>query len=332
MAVYETHWSPLIRRTAEWKLLKFKRDELLPLIQKRVKEKRGPAALVGAGRFWDPNPEILDDVAAVMTDRSNSLELRCAAATTLGGASWARYVDPEEDFTRSNSNYGALQEPALKYFLDLVKVVVEDEKDDPWGELDAAAGGSLASLGEPYWRNLTIADKQLYYKAINKMLAHKHSSGVRNGAMKLLAVQMPIEDFHYVADMVMQAGQSNDRSWTQYRGNQCAGLAVALLNRLNIQEAVELCIDSFPSSTRGKERIAHLALFEKFAANAKPYLPKLKAMLEESLKGTAADSAGETKDTPLTQNMVKTLIEKIEKAKNPRKMISLEEAIKMGKE
>jgi len=332
MAVIDTHWSPAVRRAAEWKLLKFKREDLLPLVQQRLKAKRGPTAVVGAGRFWDPNPEVLDEVAAIMTDRSNALDLRCAAAKTLGSANWARYVDPAEDFTRSNSDYGALQKPALKYFFDLVKVVVEEEEDDPWDDLDAAAGGALVSLGEPYWRKLSIADKQRYYKAINKLLGHKHSSGVRNGAMKLLAEQMPIEDFHYVADMVLHAGRSTDRSWTQYRGNACAATAVGLLDRLNIQEAVEVCIDSFPSRTRGKERIAHLGLFEKFAANAKPYLPKLKAALEGAQKGAAADSEGETKDTPLTPQMVQTLIEEIENAENPRKMISLEEAIKMGKE
>jgi hypothetical protein len=331
MAVIDTHWSPAVRRAAEWKLLKFKREDLLPLVKQRLKAKRGPTAVVGAGRFWDPNPEVLDEVAAIMTDRSNALDLRCAAANVLGSCAWARYVDPAEDFTRSNCDYNELSKPAHKYFDALVKVVVEEKKDDPWDELDAAAGGAMASFGDPYHRNL-IADKQLYYKAINKLLAHKHSSGVRNGAMKLLAVQMPIEDFHYVADMVMHAGESNDRSWTQYRGNECATVAISMLDRLNIQEAVELCIDSFPSKTRGKERIAHLSLFGKFAANAKPYLPKLKAALEEAQKGAEAAAEGETKDTPLTPDMVKTLIEEIEKAENPRKMISLEEAIKMGKE
>ena len=331
MAVIDTHWSPGVRRAAEWKLLKFKREDLLPLVQQRLKEKRGPTAVVGAGRFWDPNPEVLDEVAAIMTNRSNALDLRCAAAKTLGGAAWARYVDPEEDFTRSNCDYNELSKPARKYFDDLVKVVVEDEEDDLWDELDAAAGGAMASLGDPYAKNL-ITDKPLFCKAINKLLAHKHSGGVRNGAISMIAGNMPIEDFHYVADMVMHAGESNDRGWTQYRGNKCAFIGVAMLDRLNIQEAVELCIDSFPSRTRGKERIAHLALFGKFAANAKPYLPKLQAALEEAQKGAEADSEGETKDTPLTPQMVETLIEEIEKAGEPRKMISLEEAIKMGKE
>ena len=332
MAVIDTHWSPKVRRTAEWKLLKFKREDLLPLVQQRLKEKRGPTAVVGAGRFWDPNPEVLDEVAAIMTNQTNALDLRCAAANVLGKAWWARYIDPEEDFTRSNGGASwTLQEPALKYFFDLLKVVLEEKKDDPWGDLDDAAGSSLVSLGEPYWRNLTITDKQRYYKAINKLLAHKHS-GVRQGAMKLLAKQMPIEDFHYVADMVMHTGRSTDRSWTLYRGNKCPGIAVSLLDRLNIQEAVELCIDSFPSRTRSKERMRHLALFEKFAANGKPYLPKLKAAIGEAMQGAEADSEGATEDAPLGKNMVRTLIEKIENAENPRKMISLEEAIKMGKE
>ncbi len=35
---------------------------------------------------------------------------------------------------------------------------------------------------------------------------------------------------------------------------------VELLNRLNIQEAVEVCLDSFPTATRGKERARRIAL------------------------------------------------------------------------
>ncbi len=67
----------------------------------------------------------------------------------LGGAAWARYIEPEEDFDKEDFYEGGkLHKPALKYFPDLVQVIVEEEKDDPRGLLDQAAGGALASLGD----------------------------------------------------------------------------------------------------------------------------------------------------------------------------------------
>jgi len=327
LAVVETHWSPLIRRSAAWKLLKFKRDELLPLIQKRLKEKSGVSSLTGVSRFWDKHPALFDEVAAILRDKSVALDMRCAAAGTLGGAAWARYVEPEEDFGKADFYEGGqLHKPALKYFSDLVKAVADDEKNDPWGLLDAAAGGALAGLGDPYKQKL-IKDKPLFYKAINKLLSHKHSSGARNSGMTLIADSMPIEDFHYVADMVVHAARGTDRSYTVYRGDNCTEVGVKLLWRFNIQEAVEVCLDSFPTATRGKERARRIALFESFGANAKPYLPRLRDALK---KDPNNKPEGSTKDISLNQAEVEKFIQGIEKSTNPRKTISLKEAKQAG--
>jgi hypothetical protein len=328
LAVVETHWSPLIRRSAAWKLLKFKREELAPVIGKRLAVKRTADALTGVSRFWDTNPKLFDQVAAIMRDPNADLALRCAAAGTLGGAAWSRYLEPEEEFGRDDLYEGGeLHKPAVKYFADLVQVIVEDEKDDPWGLLDGAAGAALAGLGDPYTQNL-ITDKPLFYAAINKMLAHKHSSGTRTGAMKLIADSMPMEDFHYVADRVVHAARGTDRSYTVYRGDNCTELGVKLLWRLNIQEAVEVCLDSFPTATRGKERARRIALFESFGANGKPYLPRLKAALKQD---PDAEAEGSTKDVSLNQAEVEKFIQTIETATNPRTTISLEEAKARGK-
>jgi hypothetical protein len=60
-----------------------------------------------------------------------------------------------------------------------------------------------------------------------------------------------------------------------------------LLSRLNIQEAVEVLIESFPTATRGKKRARRLALLASFGASAKPYVPRLKAVLEKDLNPDA---------------------------------------------
>ncbi|MGB1131258.1 MAG: DUF6288 domain-containing protein, partial [Haloferula sp.] len=168
LKVAETHWSPKVRRSAAWKLLKFKREEIEAVVRKRLAQPKSADALIGVSRLWDSSPQIFDEVAAIMRDSKAELDIRVAAAGVLGGAAWARYVEPEEDFGKEDFYEGGqLHKPALKYFPDLVRVIADDEPNDPDGRLDRAAGGALAGLGDPYTQNL-ITDKELFYKAINK--------------------------------------------------------------------------------------------------------------------------------------------------------------------
>lgn len=333
LKVTETHWSPLVRRSAAWKLLKFKREDIESTVRKRLAKEKNADALTGVTRLWDSSPQIFDEVAVILRDKNADLDARIAAAQGLGGAAWSRYVEPEEDFGRKEFyGGGELHKPALKYWPDLVQVIADDEPNDPKGKLDRAAGGALAGLGNPYTQNL-ITDKPLFYKAVNKMLADKHDAGIRASGMALIAAEMPLEDFHYVADMVVRVSRGTDPEYTVYRGcSQGTENGVGLLKRLNIQEAVEILIDSFPTATRGKERARRMALLASFGANAKPYLPQLKAALEKFNPDPDAEkSAGFTKDIPLHKHIIEELIETIENAKAPpTKTISLKEAIAAG--
>jgi hypothetical protein len=333
LAVTETHWSPKIRRDAAWKLLKFKREDIEATVRKRLAKEKNADALVGVSRLWDSSPQIFDEVAAILRDKGADLDARVAACKVLGGAAWSRYVEPEEDFGKKDFyGGGQLHKPALKYFPDLVQAIADDEPNDPDGRLDRAAGAALTSLGNPYTQKL-ITDKPLFYKAVNKMLADKHSAGNRTGGMSLIAAKMPLEDFHYVADMVVHATRGTDRAYTVYRGgSNTTEIGIGLLKRLNIQEAMEVCLDSFSTATRGKERARRIALFTSFGANAKPYLPRLRAALEKDLKPDpdAEESAGFTKEVSLHKDDIEKVIAQIENSTNPRKMISLEEAIAAG--
>lgn len=334
LQVAETHWSPKVRGVAVWKLLKFKRTEIEAAVRKRMAKQKNANSFIGISRLWDSSPKIFDEVAAILRDKNADLDTRVAAAGVLGGAAWARYVEPEENFGKKDFYEGGqLHKPALKYWPDLVQVIADEEPNDPTSKLDRAAGGALAGLGDPYTQKL-ITDKKLFYTAINKMLADIHSAGNRTGGMKLIAANIPLEDFHYVADMVVHATRGTDPAYTVYRGgSNTTEIGVKLLSRLNIQEAVEVCLDSFSTATRGKERARRFALFTSFGANAKPYLPRLKATLEKDLKSDpkAEESAGFTKDVSLNKAEIETAIKEIENATNPRKMISLEEAIAAGK-
>lgn len=329
LEIIDTHWAPKIRDAATTKLLKFKREEIEAIITKRLAERRNAASFAGVGRFWDTNPAIFDQVAIILRDQSADLQTRIAAAQVLGGAAWARFIDPEEDFDQKDLwEGGQLHKPALKYFPDLVKVIAEDEKDDSHGDLDRAAGVALASLGDPYSQKL-ITDKPLFYQAINKMLADKDSSKVRSLGMGLIAGGMPLEDFHFVADNVVQATCGTDRAYTQYRGGNATTLGVQLLHRLNIKEAAQICIESFPTATRSKDMAARMALLASLGANAKPQLAKFKGMLENNAAGEG-QAEGFTKDTPLKPDEIEAAMSSIENAANPRQMISLEEAKQAG--
>jgi len=334
LQVTETHWSPIVRRAAEWKLLKFKREDIEASVRKRLAKEKNAEAIVGASRLWDSSPQIFDEVAAILRDKDADLDARVSAAKILGAAAWSRYIEPEEDFGRAEFyGGGQLHKPALKYFPDLVQAIADDEPDDPDGRLDRAAGGALASLGNPYTQNL-ITDKPLFYKAVNKMLADKHSAGIRASGMALIAAKMPLEDFHYVADMVVHVSRGTDRQYTVYRGcSQGTENGVGLLKRLNIEEAVDILLDSFHTATRGKERARRLALLESFGANAKPCLPRLRAVLEKDLNPDpdAEKSEGFTKDIELHKDTIEKLIQKIENITElPKKTITLEEAKQFG--
>lgn len=332
LVVAETHWSPNIRATAAWKLLKFKRADIEASVRKRLAKQKNADALIGVSRLWDSSPQIFDEVAAILRDTNADLDVRVAAAGVLGGVAWARYVEPEENFGKADFYQGGeLHKPALKYFPDLVKIIADDEPNDPDGRLDRAAGGALASLGDPYTQQL-ITDKPLFYKAINKMLADKHSSAIRAGGMGLIAANIPLEDFHYVADMVVHATRGTDPSYTVYRGGNLTEVGVKLLYRLKIREAVEICLDSFPTATRGKEKARRIALLSAFGADAKPYLPRLKAALEREIKAdNGEEKEGFTKDVSLSNDEIQKIITEIEAATGGNPLISLEEAKAAGK-
>jgi hypothetical protein len=132
LAVTETHWSPKVRRTAAWKLLKFKREDIEATVRKRLAKQKNADALTGVSRLWDSSPKIFDEVAAILRDKGADLDARIAAAQTLGGAAWARYVEPEEDFGRADFyGGGELHKPALKYWPDLVQAIADDEANVP---------------------------------------------------------------------------------------------------------------------------------------------------------------------------------------------------------
>ena len=65
----------------------------------------------------------------------------------LQGFNWSYYVELEDEFVREDFNgFGQLHKPLLKYSLDFVKIIADDEKNDPCSLLDHKTDHVITSL------------------------------------------------------------------------------------------------------------------------------------------------------------------------------------------
>ena len=153
-------------------------------------------------------------------------------------------------------------------------------------------------------------DRDLFYRAVHKLLDHRRHHGRACGTQ--LVANIPLEDFHRVADKLLYIIMDNDPTYHSYHGMGPIQGALTIFARLNIREGVEYAFRPF-DRTVGKYgfKIRTLgAVIPNFGANAKPALPRLKAILAKGDKGGTLARA------------VKT----IEAATAPPPMISFEEA------
>ena len=135
---------------------------------------------------------VRDDLVAIMRDPQETMSFRAAAA---GSLCW-------------------LAEEAYPYFDDMLKLVVADKPDDPLGRIDEQLGRSLNILcADPYAAGL-VKDKELFYAAVHKLLDHKRANGRTTGA-KLIA-NIPLGDFHHVADKVLYIIDDKDLTYHSY--------------------------------------------------------------------------------------------------------------------
>jgi hypothetical protein len=146
-----------------------------------------------------------------------------------------------------------------------------------------------------------------------RLMSHPHEHGRRQG-INLLA-DLELKDFHRVADPMVHLIRNTDASYDTYHSEHARKNALAILERLNIQEGIDLAIETIPGGwglywrLRGPN--GRLEIVKRYGANAKPYIPKLKA-----LKMKQADEA----------------ITVIEAATETRDLITLEEAKAAGKQ
>lgn len=227
-----------------------------------------------------------DALMTVVRDEKEDLWLRQLAVSTL--AEW---------------------EEAGTCGTELLHTLVADKPYDRFGDLDRTIGSALEKvLGpDPYALDL---DKDLFYRAVLKLLAHKHMWG-RTAGMALIR-NIPMTDLHRVADQVVYVIEDNDRTYTSYHGDEHRQTGLEILNRLNIREVIELTVATIkePTGRAGPRLRGRMDLLRTFGAEAQGAIPRI----QQALGKQAAE-----------------IITAIEASAELRQMTALDEAVRKGR-
>jgi hypothetical protein len=239
------------------------------------------------------------DLASVMRDTKKSSRVR-------GTAAWALCWFGKD---------------AHKYYNDMLKVIAADESDDPFAALDETVGRSLNILcPDPYKAGL-VTDKKLFYAAVGKLLDHKRQSARGSGMAMIL--NMPLEDFHIVADKVMHIVEDKDLTYHSYHNPMTAmGKGLIVLANLNIDGGIDAAfkIMNAEAGKWGFKVRMMMNVLPKYGANAKPALAKLKA--DPRWKNIEKGRFG---------GAWRAMVNAIESSTGTRKMISPDEAKNAGR-
>jgi hypothetical protein len=168
--------------------------------------------------------------------------------------------------------------PAQKYYQDMLKLIIEDEPNDPFKLVDQQVGKSLNILAPNPFAAGLIKDKDIFYKAVTK-LADNPRQEARTYAMKMLRA-MPKEDFHRVADKVKNVVINQDTTYQSYHNPQDGVQdAALLLAELGVEEGLEWswAMLEAPDGKGGFKARAILTILKAYGPAAKPYLEKIKA-------------------------------------------------------
>ncbi len=261
------HEMPKVRQEAVWQLRgrphKFVND-IVKMLTKGTDLQR-KSALEYFGYQCPPEQASLavESLAALLKDSKQEMSMRADIAGAI-------------------ANLGA---GAYAYYPDLLKLVLEKKTQDRLGEIDLKLGRALTTMcADPYAAGL-VKDKELFYAAANKLMAHKRAFG-RTTGVKMIS-QVPLEDFHWVADSVKTIMDDQELTYTSYHNFDPKIESVGIYARLNIQGGIEGALAAFDSDTgKGGFKIRMLmSVLPVYGANAKYILPKVKEINPGKFKG-----------------------------------------------
>lgn len=241
-------------------------------------------------------------LASVFNNPQQPFAIRLAAVTAMG--------------------FGNCRQDALPYYNDILRLCLEDRKEpDPFGHADSriaqALKGMSTHLNTPGMKMDVQVDRALKYRVAKRFLAHPRQQ-VRSIGAELLH-DIPLEDFHIVADELMHTLENKDPSYHTYSSALNAD-GIEVLASLNIAEGMDLLEDGIFHGD-GKWGFKYGALIKTlplYGANAKPYISRFEQHESINKKGD--------RFTPAWQEAVK----KINGDQNPKKLMTAKQAKEYG--
>lgn len=240
--------------------------KLLPAIRKMLRdgsqfERESAVSYFGNGCPEGQALAAKDELAAIMNDPMEDVELRAAAAGTLCH----------------------LKEKAFPYYNGMLGVLLQDKPKDPRGMIDLQLGNSLNVLSTNPYADGLVTDKDLFYSAVQKLLDHKRAQARGPGTQLILNI--PLEDFHRVADKLQYLIDDKDLTYHSYHNLSAKTNSLLIFANLRIKGGIEAAFAIFDSPL-GKYGFKVKLLNQvvpKYGAGAKYFLPRLKEM---NLSGT----------------------------------------------
>ncbi|MCF7956856.1 MAG: DUF6288 domain-containing protein [Phycisphaerae bacterium] len=295
------HPVPMVRRQAADDLGMREGDFLKPL---RAMLKKGNyngkvGACHGLAALKEKAAPAMDDLVAVIRNPKENLWVRNRAVYALS----------------------SIGKPAQKAIPALLKESLKDKPEDARGDLDKEIAITLSKIIEDPCR--IELDKDLFYAAVKKFLDHPHHV-TRAAAMNLIR-NIPLEDIYVMADALIDVIMCNNTNYETYHNDKDRAMGLDILERLNISDGIDICIKTIETNKWGQKwRVSgengRMATLVRYRANAKRVLPQLKAMRN-----------GKSPLGRLGANVDEFLIA-IEQSTETRKLISLEEAKRIGRE
>jgi len=296
LLAYFGHEMPRVRVEAVWTLRAREHklgDKVLAMAKSGTQLQRNSAiGYYGYGCPDEIAKPVIGDLVAILRDANEDVALRAAAA---GALVWRK-------------------QDAFAYFDDMLKLLLMDKPNDPRGIIDMHLGGRLTALSTDPYKDGLVKDKDLFYKAVHKLLDHKRANA-RSAGTTLIA-QVPLEDFHYIADRVAYIIDDSDRTYHSYHNLGAKTGSIAIYANLKIQGGIEAAFAELerPVGKAGFKIRMLLQVIPKYGPAAKKFLPKIKATI-----------AGKF------QKQWDAMVKQIEAYPDTdEKMITVEEAKRMG--
>lgn len=256
------HPLPQVRRNAVWTLRTHEaKSDFSPRLVTMMKAGTKTERLSAIGYFGNGCSNVtalarLDDLGVILRDPKEDPELRATAASAIS----------------------CLGKPAYKYYIDMARLIVDEEPGDVFQATDESVGASMLALCASPMKEGLVTDKPLFYQAALQLVDHKRQSG-RTSGLRLLA-EVPLADFHIVADKVKHVIEDTDTTYCSYHNFGPVGVAGEIFAALNIAEGPDYLLDALDSKS-GKWSFKLnmvMSALPKYGGNAKAALPRLKAV------------------------------------------------------